>query len=69
MPPAPPVQLPVPPAQLIIPTAQHIVPPAQPALIPQLMWSYFKPESADKPDEDVKALLLKTNDWMDTQGL
>ena len=28
--------------------------------------SHFKPEYAGKPDEDVEAHLLRTNDWMDT---
>ena len=32
----------------------------------QLNWSHFKPEFAGKPDEDVEAHLLRTNDWMDT---
>ena len=29
-----------------------------------LNWSYFKPEFSGKPDEDAKAHLLCTNDWM-----
>ena len=29
-----------------------------------LNWSYFKPEFSGKPDEDVEAHLLCTNDWM-----
>ena len=33
---------------------------------PQLNWSHFKPEYAGKPDKDVEAHLLRTNDWMDT---
>ena len=33
---------------------------------PQLNWSHFKSKYADKPDEDVEAHLLRTNDWMDT---
>ena len=32
----------------------------------QLNWSYFKPEFAGKPEEDVEAHLLRTNDWMET---
>ena len=32
----------------------------------QLNWSYFKPEFAGKPKEDVEAHLLRTNDWMET---
>ena len=46
------------------------IPNAPPALeVPhrsELNWSHFKPEYAGKPDEDVEAHLLKTNDWMDT---
>ena len=29
-------------------------------------WSHFKPEYSGKPDEDVEAHLLRTNDWMNT---
>ena len=32
----------------------------------QLNWSYFKPEFLGKPEEDVEAPLLRTNDWIDT---
>ena len=28
--------------------------------------SHFKPEYAGKPEEDVEAHLIRTNDWMDT---
>ena len=41
-------------------------PAQQPQHIPQLNWSYFKPESSGKPEEDAEAHLLRTNDWMDT---
>ena len=34
----------------------------------QLNWSYFKPEFAGKPEEDLEAHLLRTNDWMETHG-
>ena len=34
--------------------------------MPQLNWSHLMPEFAGKPDEDVEAHLLRTNDWMDT---
>ena len=71
VPPAPPVKLPAPLTQLIVPPAQPIAPPAkpiQPAPVPQLNWSHFKPEFAGKPDEDVKAHLPMTNDWMDTHA-
>ena len=33
--------------------------------MPQLNWSHFKPEFADKPDEEAEAYLLRTNDWID----
>ena len=36
--------------------------------MPQLNWSHFKPEFTGKPDEDVEAHLLGTNDWMDTHA-
>ena len=29
-------------------------------------WSHFKPEFSGKPEEDVEAHLLRTNDWMMT---
>ena len=29
-------------------------------------WSHFKPEYSGKPEEDVEANLLRTNDWMNT---
>ena len=32
-------------------------------------WSHFKPEYSGKLEEDVKAHLLRTNDWMNTHGL
>ena len=34
----------------------------------QLNWSYFNPEFSGKTEEDAMALLLKTNDWMDTHN-
>ena len=34
----------------------------------QLNWSYFKPEFSGKPEEDVEARLLRTNDWMETHN-
>ena len=43
--------------------------PAQPIQhVPQLNWSYFKPEFTGKPEEDAEAHLLRTNDWMDTHA-
>ena len=58
---------------------QPNLPPTQPPNIPvnppdpmanqqQLNWSYFKPEFAGKPEEDLEAHLLRTNDWMETHG-
>ena len=43
-------------------------PPAQQVIQQQLHmnWSHFKPEFSGKPDEDVEAHLLRTNDWMTT---
>ena len=41
-------------------------PPAPMANPQQLNWSYFKPEFAGKPEEDVEAHLLRINDWMET---
>ena len=37
-----------------------------PPQAPQLNWSYFKPEFSGKPEEEVVAHLLRTNDWMET---
>ena len=43
--------------------------PIQP-LVPmannQLNWSHFRPDFSGKPEEDVKAHLLRTEDWMTT---
>ena len=36
--------------------------------MPQLSWSYFKPEFSGKPEEDVVAHLLRTNDWMENHN-
>ena len=43
-------------------------PPAQQVIQQQLHmnWSHFKPKFSGKPDEDVEAHLLRTNDWMTT---
>ena len=57
---------PAPPTQPAVPPVQPAAPPLQPGPMPQLNWSHFKPEFAGKPDEDVEAHLLRTNDWMDT---
>ena len=42
---------------------------APPVQMLQLSWSYFKPEFSGKPEEDVIAHLLRTNDWMETHNL
>ena len=39
-----------------------------PPQVLQLNWSYFKPEFSGKPEEDVVAHLLRTNDWMETHN-
>ena len=39
-----------------------------PPQVPQLSWSYFKPEFLGKPEEDSVAHLLRTNDWMETHN-
>ena len=41
-------------------------PTAAPQQIMSMNWSHFKPEFSGKPDEDVEAHLLRTNDWMTT---
>ena len=63
------IQLQNPPGHVFNP----VLPPAPPAQIlnqmqPQLKWSYFKPEFSGKPEEDVEAHLLRTNDWMETHS-
>ena len=49
--------------------------PNQPALAapqkvhqPALNWSHFKSEFSGRPEEDVEAHLLCTNDWMETHN-
>ena len=44
------------------------VPQRQPGQQAQMHmnWSHFKPEYSRKPEEDVEAHLLRTNDWMTT---
>ena len=38
-----------------------------PPQVPQLSWSYFKPEFSGKPGEDAVAHLLRNNVWMEIQ--
>ena len=47
---------------------QQPIPPPQPIQQVNLHmnWSLFKPEYSGKPDEEVEAHLLRTNDWMNT---
>ena len=45
-----------------------MVPQAPLAQVPQLNWSYFKPEFSGKPEEDAEAHLQRTNDWMETHN-
>ena len=65
--PAPQPPLVIPPVVSPAPLVQLPVPPAQPIQLPmsQLNRSHFRLEFAGKPDDDVEALLLRTNDWMD----
>ena len=45
--------------------------PAQPPILMannQLNWSPFRPEFSGKPEEDVEAHLLRTEDWMTTHN-
>ena len=63
-PPNPPDQPPNHPANL-----PYLMQPQNPPLqVPQLSWSYFKPEFSGKPEEDAVAHLLRTNDWMETHN-
>ena len=43
---------------------QQPPPPAVPQQLMHINWLHFKPEFLGKPDEDVEAHLLRTNDWM-----
>ena len=45
---------------------QQHPPPAAPQQWISMNWSHFKPEFSGKPDKDVEAHLLRTNDWMTT---
>ena len=42
-----------------------IQPQSPPVQMPQLNWSYFKPEISGKHEEDAVAHLLQTNDLME----
>ena len=43
-------------------------PQAPPVQMPQLSWSYFKPEFSGKPEEDMIMHLLRTNDWIEAHN-
>ena len=45
---------------------QQPPPPGVPQQPMHMNWLHFKPEFLGKPDEDVEAHLLRTNDWMNT---
>ena len=55
-----------------VPCREDPPPNPAPQLLPQpgqqvpmhMNWSHFKPEFSGKPEEDVEAHLLRTNDWM-----
>ena len=47
---------------------QQPPPPVVPQQQMRMNWSHFKPEFSGKPDEDVEAHLLRTNDWMTTHN-
>ena len=47
-------------------TCSTPVPPAEADPVPPINWSHFQPEFAGKPDKDVEAYLLRTNDRKDT---
>ena len=34
-----------------------------------LNWPHFRPEFSGRPEEDAKAHLLRTNDWMETHNI
>ena len=51
-----------------IQVSNPMVSQAPPAQVPQLNWSYFKPEFSGKPEKDAEAHLLRTNDWIGTHN-
>ena len=54
-----------------VPNLQPVSNQPAPQIIHQqiINWSHFKPECAGRPEEDVEAHLLHTNDWMVTHNL
>ena len=55
--------------QLVVSPVQPVGPPAsaaQPGQVPPVNWSNIKSEFAGNPDEEIKAHLLRANDWVDT---
>ena len=51
---------------LLQPTPQPLQPQVGQQVHLCMNWSHFKPEYSGKPEEDVKAHLLRKNDWMNT---
>ena len=66
-PPNPPPNLPNQPPNPPANPPNPMQPQNPPPQVPQLSWSYFKPEFSGKP-EDAVAHLLRTNDWMKTHN-
>ena len=60
--PAPHMEDPPPPQ----PTPQPILPQPGQQVHMHMNWSNFKAEYSGKPEEDVEAHLLRTNDWINT---
>ena len=67
--PYPPPQAPMQPLNPPANPPNPMQPQAPPTQMPQLSWSYFKPEFSGKPKEDAIAHLLRTNDWMSTHNI
>ena len=67
-PPNPPPQAPMQPPNPQENPPDPVQPQAPPVQMPQISWSYFKPEFSGKPEEDAIAHLLRTNDWMETHN-
>ena len=66
VPPAHPVQIPAHPCTGSSPTCTTSCPISSMKPYTTIKTSHFKPEFVGRPDEDAEALLLRTNDWMDT---
>ena len=53
-------------AQVPQPPQQHLQPQPGQQVHMHMNWSHFKPQYSGKPEEDVEACLLRTNDLMNT---